>query len=180
LEVAVQFLAEGVYSWNSGMFIYKAGQVLNEYKRQQPEMYALLQAIQAAIGDKTYPDILAQTWPKMPRLSIDYAIMEKAEKMVVIPVDIGWSDIGSWATLFDVLEGDHDGNVIRGRASEAHVNLDTKNTLIFSDRPIATIGLEDVVIVDTEDVLLVCHRERSQDVRTVIDRLKGNGKEELL
>ena len=178
-DTAIQFLVDEVYSWNSGMFIYKVGRVLDEYKRQQPEMHALLQSIQAAIGDVTYAEVLGQMWSHMPRLSIDYAIMEKAEKMAVIPVDIGWSDIGSWATLFDVLEGDHDGNVVRGQG-EGHVNLDTQNTLIFSNRPVTTIGLEDIVIVDTEDVLFVCRRERSQDVRTVIDQLKENGREDLL
>ncbi len=180
LETAVQFLAEGLYSWNSGMFIYKAERVLNEYKRQQPEMYSLLQSIQSVIGDETYPDVLAQLWQKMPRLSIDYAIMEHAAKMAVIPVDIGWSDIGSWATLFDVLEGDHDGNVIRGQANRGHITLDTQNTFIFSDRLVTTIGLNDIVIVETDDVLLVCRRERSQEVRTVIDKLKEKGHEDLL
>ncbi|MBN1562544.1 MAG: mannose-1-phosphate guanylyltransferase [Anaerolineae bacterium] len=179
LETAMQFLAAGLYSWNSGMFIYKVGRVLTEYQRQQPEMYALLQSIQAAVGTDTYPEVLDQMWRQMPRLSIDYAIMENAQNMAVIPVDIGWSDIGSWATLFDVLDGDHDGNVIRGQAN-THINLDTRNTLIFSDRPVATIGLEDLVIVDTEDVLLVCDRKRSQEVRAVLDTLKQNGREDLL
>jgi mannose-1-phosphate guanylyltransferase len=88
----------------------------------------------------------------MPKLSIDYAIMEGAHDMAVIPVDMGWSDIGSWATLFEVLERDQNGNVIRG---EGHITIDTTDSLIFSKRRVVTIGLEDMVIVDTDDALLV-------------------------
>ena len=179
LDTAIQFLAAGLYSWNSGMFVFRASRVMAEYERQQPTMRALLREIEAAIGRDDYADTLNRVWPQMPRLSIDYAIMEGAQAMAVIPVDIGWSDIGSWATLYEVLEGDHDGNVIRGQG-RGHVTLDTQNTLIFSDRRVVTIGLEDLVIVDTEDVLFVCHRDRSQDVRKVIEQLKEAGDETLL
>ena len=179
LDTAIQFLAEELYSWNSGMFIYKASRVLAEYERQQPEMWRLLQQIQGAIGKDPYQAVLDETWPRMPRLSIDYAIMEGAHKVAVIPVDIGWSDIGSWATLVDILEGDQNGNVNRGQ-SDGHIHLDTQNTFIFSDRRVATIGLEDIVIVDTDDVLLVCRRDHSEDVRKVIDQLKQNGTHDLL
>jgi mannose-1-phosphate guanylyltransferase len=161
-------LDEGLYSWNSGMFIYKADHILAEYARQQPEMYTLLQDIDAAIGRSDYQDVLDRAWPEMPKLSIDYAIMEGANDMAVIPVDMGWSDIGSWATLFEVLEGDQNGNVARGKGQEqgkGHIHVDTKDTLIFSDRRVVTIGLEDMVIVDTDDALLVCRRDRAQDVR---------------
>jgi mannose-1-phosphate guanylyltransferase len=147
LPTAVRFLDEGLYSWNSGMFIYKASRILDEYARQQP------------------------------KLSIDYAIMEGAEDMAVIPVDMGWSDIGSWATLFEVLDGDQNGNVMRG---EGHITIDTKDSLIFSPRRVVTIGLEDMVIVDTDDVLLVSRRERAHEVRSVVEQLKAAGDEDLL
>lgn len=179
LETAIRFLTEGVYSWNSGMFIYQASTGAAEYQRQQPEMSALLSRIQQAIGTDDYQAVLDTVWPKMPRLSIDYAIMEGAQNMAVIPVDMGWSDIGSWGMLFELLEGDHDGNIVRGKSGD-HILLDTKDTLIYSDRKVATIGLQNLVIVNTPDALLVCHRDRSQDVRTVIDRLKQNGGDNLL
>jgi mannose-1-phosphate guanylyltransferase len=179
LPTAVRFMAEGLYSWNSGMFIYKADRILDEYARQQPPMYALLQDIGDAIGREDYQDVLDRAWPEMPKLSIDYAIMEGARGMVVIPVDMGWSDIGSWATLFEVLDSDQNGNVIRGKG-QGHVTMDTERTLVFSDRRVVTIGLEDLVIVDTDDVLLVCRRDRSHDVRQVVEQLKAAGDESLL
>lgn len=176
LETATQFLANGCYSWNSGMFIFETSRGLAEYARQQPQMYALLQEIDAAIGTDHYEATLNRLWPQMPKISIDYAIMEKAECMAVIPVDMGWSDIGSWATLYEVLEGDQNGIVTRGQG-QGHIHIDTKDTLVLSDRRVVTIGLEDLVIVDTDDVLLICHRDRSQDVRKVIDQLKAAGDE---
>jgi mannose-1-phosphate guanylyltransferase len=177
LPTAVRFLDEGLYSWNSGMFIYKASRIIDEYARQQPKMYRLLQDIREAVGRDTYQDVLDKAWPEMPKLSIDYAIMEGAYDMAVIPVDMGWSDIGSWATLFEVLDGDHNGNVIRG---EGHITIDTKDSLIFSERRVVTIGLEDMVIVDTDDVLLVSRRDRAQEVRSVVEQLKAAGEEDLL
>jgi mannose-1-phosphate guanylyltransferase len=179
VETAIQFLTSGLYSWNSGMFIFKASRMLAEYERQQPEMWGLLQQIQSVIGQVTYQAVLDAVWSHMPRLSIDYAIMEGAENLAVIPADFGWSDIGSWATLFDVFERDRNGNVMRGQA-KSHITLDTKGTLIVSDRPVATIGLDDIVIVDAPDVLLVCRRDRSEDVRAVIDQLTQTGAQSLL
>lgn len=175
-ETAVQFLGSGLYSWNSGMFILKSDQILHEFERQQPVIYALLEELGQAAGQGHYQETLERLWPSMKKISLDYAVMEGANNMAIIPVDIGWSDVGSWATLFEVLDGDLDGNVTRGRGQE-HVRIDTKETLIVSDRMVVTIGIEDIVIVDTEDVLLVCHRDRSQDVRQVVRQLKDAGDE---
>ena len=177
LPTAVRFLDEGLYSWNSGMFIYKASRILDEYARQQPKMYQLLQDIANAVGHDDYQDVLDRAWPEMPKLSVDYAIMEGAEDMAVIPVDMGWSDIGSWATLFEVLDGDQNGNVLRGKG---HITIDTTDSLIFSPRRVVTIGLEDIVIVDTDDVLLVSRRERAHEVRSVVEQLRATGDEDLL
>jgi mannose-1-phosphate guanylyltransferase len=179
VDTAVRFLSDGLYSWNSGMFIYKVDRILGEYARQQPEMYALLQDIDRAIGRSDYQDVLDRAWSAMPKLSIDYAIMEGARDMAVIPVDMGWSDIGSWATLCEVLESDQDGNIQRGNG-HSHLMVDTKNTLVISERRIVTIGLEDLVIVDSGDVLLVCRRDHSQEVRAVVEQLKAAGEEKLL
>ncbi len=178
-ETAAQFLFSGLYSWNSGMFIFLVRQLMEEYARQQPAMHALLARVQQAVGRADYAEVLAQVWPQMPRLSIDYAVMEGAQRMAVIPVEMGWSDVGSWASLFEVLEGDADGNVTRGESAR-HIHLDTRNTLIVSDRVVATIGLRDLVIVDTEDVLFVCQRERSQEVRQIVERLRQSGDDAYL
>ncbi len=179
LPTAVRFMTDGLHSWNSGMFIYRADRILEEYAHQQPRMYALLQDISRAIGHDDYQEVLDRAWSDMPKLSIDYAIMEGARDMAVIPVDMGWSDIGSWATLCEVLESDQDGNVQRGKGHN-HIMVDTKNALIVSDRRVVTIGLEDMVIVDTDDVLLVCRRDHSQEVRAVVEQLKAAGEESLL
>lgn len=177
LATATEFLLSGMYSWNSGMFISRSDVLLSEYQRQQPGMNALLDAIKASIGTPRYAATVAEAWPQMPRLSIDYAVMENAQKMVVIPVDMGWSDIGSWESLYDVLDRDRNNNVLRGNA---HITLDTSNSMIVSERLVATIGVEDLVIVDSEDVLLVCRRDRSQDVRQVVDQLKQSANERYL
>jgi mannose-1-phosphate guanylyltransferase len=173
-DTAIHFMATGLYSWNSGMFIFKADQMLAEFERQQPAMYAILEEIALTIGHDDYATTLDRLWPNIKKLSIDYAVMEDAKNVVVIPTDIGWSDVGSWATLLEVLDGDLNGNVARGKG-RGHVKIDTKETLIVSDRMVVTIGIEDIVIVDTDDVLLVCHRDRSQDVRQVVSQLKQSG-----
>lgn len=178
-QTAIHFLAAGTHSWNSGMFIFRIDRVLHEFERQQPEMATLLREIGQAIGGPDYEATLERIWPDMPKKSIDYAVMEGAENVAVIPVDIGWSDVGSWATLFEVLTGDLNGNVSRG-ATEGHIQIDTKETMVISDRMVVTIGIEDIVIVDTEDVLLVCSRDRSQDVRQVVSLLRAAGDESHL
>ncbi|HVO41472.1 MAG TPA: mannose-1-phosphate guanylyltransferase [Aggregatilineales bacterium] len=177
-ETALHFVTSGLYSWNSGMFIFRIEQLMSEYARQQPVMHTILQEIGSTIGHDDYDETLGRLWAKMPRLSIDYAVMEHADNMAVIPVEMGWSDIGSWATLFDLLGGDQNGNAICGPRQD-YIYLDTRNTLVVTDtapgRMIVTIGLENIVIVDTPDVLLVCHRSRSEDVRQIVDRLKDAG-----
>lgn len=179
VECALQFLAEGSYSWNSGMFVATGKRLQQEYTRQQPHMSALLQNIEREIGSASYPTVLNELWPHMPKLSIDYAIMEGAERMAVIPVDIGWSDIGNWAALYDVSQRDVDGNISRG-ATQNRVLLDTRRTLVLSNRCVVTIGLDDIVIVDTDDALLVCRRDQTEQVRAAVEKLKSQGMNQFL
>jgi mannose-1-phosphate guanylyltransferase len=169
---ATAFLASGMYSWNSGMFIWKTETALNEFRRQQPELYRLLQELAPCIDTQQFENRLEELWGQMPKISIDFAIMEGAEKMAVIPVDIGWSDVCSWASLFEVMELDNDGNGFKGNAPH-RITIDTQNTLVLSNRLIVTIGLEDLIIIDTDDVLMVCHKDRSQDVREVVNQLRA-------
>jgi mannose-1-phosphate guanylyltransferase len=176
---AMEFLTSGHYSWNSGMFIWRASRAMEEFQRQQPEMHRLFTQLQPTIGTPAYDDTLRAIWDQMPKISIDYAIMEGAAQMAVIPIDIGWSDVGSWASLFDVLELDQEGNHFKGNMPE-RVVIDTRNTLVYSDRLIATIGVEDIIIVDTQDVLLICHKDRSQEVRDVVNHLRSLKKSEYL
>ena len=167
---AAAFLRSGDYSWNSGMFIWTTETALAEYERQQPDMYARLQAIGATVDSPTWVDTLEANWDNIQSISIDFAVMENARNMAVIPVDIGWNDVGSWGSLFEVLSLDRDGNHFRGNPA-ANVVLDTKNTLVYSDKLTVTIGVDDLIVVETPDALLLCHKDRSQDVREVVNKL---------
>jgi mannose-1-phosphate guanylyltransferase len=176
-EVAQRMLAEGGYSWNSGMFVWQLAQIMAEFERQMPEFFAQLTRIQAALGTPDYSQVLGQVWKGVGKQTIDYGVMEGARSAAVIPVDIGWTDIGTWNNLPDVLPLDADGNAIRG----THLGIDTHHSIVMGGkRLIATIGLENIVIVDTPDALLVCTREREQEVREIVKRLAESGRSDLL
>ncbi|MEE8390363.1 MAG: sugar phosphate nucleotidyltransferase, partial [Anaerolineae bacterium] len=160
----------GEYSWNSGMFIWRVERIVEEFQRQMPEFYVQLAEIEATLGTPGYEVALGRVWPQVVKQTIDYGVMEGADDVAVIPVDIGWSDVGSWASLLELLPADAEGNTVVG----LHVGIDTRDTFVFGrDRLIATIGLEGVVIVDTEDALLVCTKEREQEVRAIVRELEA-------
>ncbi|MBX3086470.1 MAG: mannose-1-phosphate guanylyltransferase [Anaerolineae bacterium] len=171
-EKAASMLMSGKYSWNAGMFILKAERAVAEFQRQQPAMYETLKQIADS------PDQLNALFPTIQKLSLDYAIMEGAQQVAVIPVSIGWSDVGTWSTLFDVLARDEEGNALRSTKDD-HIQIDTTRTLIVSDRLVVTIGIEDLVIVDSPDAILVCRRDRAQDVKDIVERLKNRGDHRL-
>lgn len=174
---AQAFLDSGAYSWNSGMFVWRASTILAEFERQMPALYAQLCEIEAALGTGDEGAVLERVWAGVAKETIDYGIMEHAAGVAVLPVQIGWNDIGSWQTLMDLLDADEEGNVVTGDA----VTLDTHDTLIYSpNRLVATIGLEGLIVVDTGDALLVCRKEASQRVREVVEALRARGREDLL
>jgi len=176
-ETAFRMMESGLYSWNSGMFIWRVERIMEEFERQMPELYAHLLEVEAVLGTEAYRPTLKRVWAQIEPQTIDYGIMEGADDVAVIPVDIGWSDIGSWSSMRNILPEDEDGNVV----VDGHVLLDTHDTIVFGGkRLIATIGLEDMIIVDTDDALLVCPREREQEVREVVRRLEELGREEVL
>jgi len=157
---AREMVDNGEYSWNSGMFVWQVGRILKEYQRQIPDFHAQLMEVRAALGTTEYRAVIERVWPQVKKETIDYGIMEGAEDVVVIPVDIGWTDVGSWGSLYDLLPADADNNVFVG----PHAEKDAKNTLVFGDnRLVALMGVHDLVIVDTEDVVMVCSREREQE-----------------
>jgi len=180
LVAATGFLASGHYSWNSGMFIWKTARALEEYEHQQPELYALLQRLEPVIDTPQFTEAMAEIWEAMPNVSIDVGIMEGAKQMAVIPADIGWNDVGSWEALFDVHEQDRFGNVFKGKEQDRHVILDTEHTMVYSDRLIVTIGVDDLIVIDADDALLICHRERAQEVRDVVNHLRSTKMDEYL
>ena len=169
-ETATAFLLSGEYTWNSGMFIWKAEQAMNEFKRQQPKMYEQFMLLAPTVDTHEYDHKLEEIWENVDKISLDYAVMEKAQMMAVIPADFGWNDVGSWASMYDVLKLDKAGNGVKGTEPE-RVLLDTKNTLVYSDKLVVTIGVEDIIVIETPDSLLICHKDRTQDVKKVVDQL---------
>jgi mannose-1-phosphate guanylyltransferase len=176
---ATQFVGSGKYSWNSGMFIWQASKAMREFERQQPGMYQLLQKLQAAVDTADFQTTLENIWEEMPRISIDYAIMENAADMVVIPVDIGWSDVGTWSSLYDILDQDRFGNCGKNGA-ERRIVLDAHHSLLFSDKLTVAIGVDNIIVVETDDVLMICHKDRAQDVKEIVEYLRQNNMEDYL
>jgi mannose-1-phosphate guanylyltransferase len=177
LDVARQMVTSVEYSWNSGMFVWRVDRILEEFQNQMPDLYAQLMEVEAALGRLDYKDILLRVWNRVAEQTIDYGVMEHAADVVVIPVDIGWTDVGSWASLAELLSPDQDGNIFVG----PHNEIDTHNTFVFGGkRLVATIGVQDIVIVDSEDALLVCAKKREQEVREIVERLKENGDSQWL
>ncbi|MDI6802120.1 MAG: mannose-1-phosphate guanylyltransferase/mannose-6-phosphate isomerase [Thermodesulfovibrionales bacterium] len=166
-ETAKQYLEDGSYYWNSGMFAFTIGGIIEEFRNHLPEM--------AEIFEKNF-DEAAAGFSNLPDISIDYAVMEKSERMAMLPIELFWSDIGSWDSLFDLLDKDERGNVKTGDI----VSVDTKNTLIIGDnRLISTVGIEDCLIVETEDAVLIVKRGHSQRVREVIKKLEQAKRKEV-
>ncbi|GBL38641.1 mannose-1-phosphate guanylyltransferase [Anaerolineaceae bacterium] len=161
-DTAAKYAASGAYSWNSGMFIWRAERVLEEMALHMPELHAGLEQIGAALGQAHAARTLAKIWPLLPVETIDYGVMEKAARVAVLPVEIGWSDVGSWDVVYNLLPHDANGNAVSGQ----HYSPDTRNSLIYSGhRIVATLGLQDMVVVDTPTALLICPRERAQEVK---------------
>jgi mannose-1-phosphate guanylyltransferase len=175
--MAEAFLESGLYSWNSGMFVWQTATIRKELSQHMPALSSQLNEIDRALGTPNETAVLERVWADVDREAIDYGIMEHAREVAVIPVHIGWNDVGSWQTLMELLTVDEQGNVLLGD----HLAVDTRNTLIYSPhKVVAAIGLEDLVVVETEDALLICPRTRSQDVRTIVDALRDAGREDLL
>ena len=178
LEKAEAFLASGDYLWNSGMFCFRADAILKAVERFVPEVYAKTREswrrTSAAAQDPAVLNIESDVFPQAPSISIDYAVMEKADNVKVVPGSFGWSDIGSWRSVSELMEPDVRGNRVVGEA----VLVNASNNYIQGEgRVIAAVGVEDLVIVDTPDALLVGHRDRTQSVKDVVDQLRKTGHE---
>ena len=173
-------LASGDHSWNSGMFIWRADRILDEFARQMPDLKAALDRIGAAWDTPEQGAVLGSEWPRLKAETIDYGIMEHATNVAVLPASgLEWSDVGSWDSLFDVLLPDEEGNVV---VNSEHMPLETHDSLVYSTEKklVVTIGLDDLIIVDSSDALLVCRRDQAQQVRQVIENLKKSQQEDYL
>jgi mannose-1-phosphate guanylyltransferase/mannose-6-phosphate isomerase len=169
IDTAKEYLKQGNYYWNSGIFIWKVRMLLQEIEKHSPSLYKGLMEIQKSIGTDKESEVIKQVFERLESISIDYAVMEKTDRAAVIPADIGWSDVGSWTALDDVSDRDASGNVISGNV----IDIGSRDTIIYAEkRLVATIGLKDMVVVDTPDATLVCSKDRAQDVKKVVEELK--------
>ncbi|WP_313457052.1 mannose-1-phosphate guanylyltransferase/mannose-6-phosphate isomerase [Stenotrophomonas sp.] len=175
LATAEQYVSSGEYFWNSGMFLFKASRYLAELERFHPDMLtASRTAWEQARRDSDFTRLGKEAFAAVPSDSIDYAVMEKTADAVVVPLDAGWNDVGSWTALRDVSTQDSDGNAHHGDV----IAIDCRNTYAYGERLIAMVGLDDVIVVETDDAVLVGRSDRMQEVKTVVARLKAEGRGE--
>jgi mannose-1-phosphate guanylyltransferase len=191
-DVARAYLDSGDYLWNAGMFVWQVGAFLTELERQRPALRSGLAEIVAAWGTPDQDRVLGAVWPTLTKISVDYGVMEGAADaglVATVPGDFGWTDIGDFHTVGDVLAGptstvvDDHGNVILAEPKQAPVLLrDTVRSVVVaqSGRLVATLGLEDSVVVDTPDVVLVCRRDRAQDIKSLVDELQQLNEQRFL
>lgn len=176
--LAESFLAEGGYYWNGGIFVSRVDRWLDELRRQKPAIYERLQHIAAALDTPQAAAVLDEQWEAMPSVSIDYAVMEGAEQVAVVPLQAGWNDIGSWDALETVLEQDERGNSI---AKGDVVLLDSEGNIVYSDkRMVALVNVSNLVVVDTGDTLLIGDKNNMQRVKDIVEQLRREGRTELL
>ena len=171
IQTAEQFLEKGNYLWNSGMFVWRTETILKAFKKYQPDMYNIMEKHRADIEKGDFIRVLENCYPKMDRISIDYAIMEKAPNVEVIPADIGWDDVGSWLVLERLHQSDENGNI----TLLPNLSLDTTNTIIAGEvknKIIATLGINNLVIVDTPDALLVASKDKLDDIKKLVKHLE--------
>ncbi len=181
VETARRYLAEGDFFWNSGMFLWRAGAIMAEFQRQMPDLFASLTEIRDMTRKHGKKISISSIWEKIKPQTIDYGIMEGAQRVVVIPArQLGWSDVGSWDSLFDFLPSDENGNVLSNQASIA---LNAHNILYHSEgygKLIALVDVQDLVIIESEKALLICKKGQTQKVREVVERLKSENKDAYL
>jgi mannose-1-phosphate guanylyltransferase len=178
---AQELLHSGDHSWNSGMFVWRVDTILNEINRQMPDLFKSVDEIASAWDTPQKNEVITKLWYDLKSQTVDYGIMEKAERVAVMPAGgLGWSDVGSWDSLFEVLLPDMNGNVA---SNSQHLGLDTHNVLVYSvtnERLIVTIGMDDIVVVDAGDVLMICKTDQSQKVKDVVEHLKKHNQEKFL
>ena len=197
LETAKTYVSEGSYFWNSGIFIWKTSKILSEIQRFLPNLYNSLREIESILFRPNKPNppnnsaatqrhriavqhessLCAQRYASLEPISIDYGVMERSADVLMVPATFQWSDLGSWTALDEVVDKDGEGNILKGNT----IDIGSQNSIVFSgQRLIATIGLKDMVVVDTPDATLVTPKERAQEVRKIVETLKQNGREEHL
>jgi len=182
LVTASEFLAKGNFFWNTGIYVWSVKAILAAFAKYSPEISKLLEKIYNGIGSAQERDIVKQVYTEVENVSVDLAVSEQADNLLLVPANFGWSDIGDWQVAYDLKKKDEGGNVIEVFGKEGwHLGVETKNCLLeVQDRLIATIGVSDLVIVETEDAVLICDRKKAQEVKKIVNLLKEKGKTQYL
>ena len=176
-ERAKQYVNSGEYLWNSGMFVWKVSSILTKLSRYLPDMYAGLEEIAGAYGTDSFSQTLEAVFPKLEAVSVDIGIMERADDIYTIPGNFGWDDVGSWLSLERINPTNEYGNMVKGDV----VSIDTHHSIIVGSRKlIATVGVDNLIIVDSDDAILICDKNSAQDVKHVIENLKICNRHELV
>jgi mannose-1-phosphate guanylyltransferase len=182
-DVAESYVKSGNYLWNAGMFVWRVDAFLTELSRQQPQLAAGVSRIAQAWDSPGREEVLGEVWPTLPRISVDYAVMEGAAtvgRVGTVPGDFGWNDVGDFHTLGEVLASDPAGNVVVGPDPDSKPGVllrETENLVVVPTpgRLVAALGVRDLIVVDTPDAVLVCPRDRAQEVKSLVDQLKESG-----
>jgi mannose-1-phosphate guanylyltransferase/mannose-6-phosphate isomerase len=180
-ETALRYVSSGEYYWNAGIFVATADTILHEIRTHLPAVHDALMRLDDTMGTDRFVRVLSEIYPGLPSISFDYGVMEKTRQAIhVVPCECGWSDVGSWASLYDLRSKEHDDaqNLTEGQT----LAIDCRRTFISAHggRMVVGLGLSDCLVVDAGDVVLVAHRDRAQDVRKIVDALKEDGKEDLI
>lgn len=177
LEIAKEYLATEQYLWNSGMFMWKVSTILDNLKEFMPDIYNGLQKIRTTIGTEEADSVLETEFTAFPSESIDYGIMEKAQNIYILPGNFGWDDVGSWLAVGRIRNSDEQENVVSGNI----ITVNTKNCIIEgSDKLIATVGLDNLIIVDTTDATLICEKNSAGDIKKILEELRNNNRDEYI
>ncbi len=179
-ETAKAYIATGAYAWNSGMFIWKASTILTKFKQFIPDIYEDLCKIGVAMNTEAEREMVEAIYPRIRKISVDYAIMEPSAAngdVLVVPGDFGWNDVGSWDMMNILYEADENGNITLGDA----IAINTSNSTIYSSKKlVAVVGVDNLVVVDTPDAIMVCNKHKAQDVKMIVDALSAANRIELL
>jgi mannose-1-phosphate guanylyltransferase len=166
---AVRFLESGDFLWNSGMFIWRIDAILDEIRKYMPELYQGLETIKMNLHNQNYEEVLNSVYGQLRNISIDYGIMEKSQKVFLTKGDFAWSDVGSWEEVYQLSQKDEAGNAILGKV---FTDMTSESYIYSPDKFTAVIGAENFIIINTDDALLICRRDKAQDVKKIIDHLK--------
>ncbi len=181
LTTAQSFIASGQYLWNAGIYGWVVSNMVEAMKLFSPDLSKRVAEIIKAVGTKDEKRVMEREYKKAENVSIDYALSEKADNLVLVPGDFGWSDVGDWKVVYDISDKDNRGNVILARYPENYIDISSKNCLVETNgRLVVTIGLEDVVVIDTEDAVLICSKDKTQDVKKAVEELKLRKKNQYL